>query len=240
MGLVIHLQIVKLQVDAQRLIGMEFRIELGANLGRAQHELPHAHVLGGNRLHLVGKDQRAGIQFVVRNGRNRQPRIHDAHVAAVHVLDHQVELVQARAQRHGLLVNGKSLERRLEQGIRKIALDHVFKRLDDAPGHRADSPKQIERRGMHAVVIAEGHLLVLNLHRHGHKNRVAGNPQEIEPVIERNLVAKDARADHFFEILELDRRRGLHFGELLEAGEFVLAVQSIHSRHGPKRRGGTV
>ena len=95
---------------------------------------------------------------------------------------------------------------------------------------------------MHAVVIAEGHLLVLNLHRHRNKNRVAGNPHEIEPVIERNLIAQDARADHFFQILELDRRRRLHFRELLQAGEFVLAVEpgvAIHLVH-PERRGGTV
>src|SRR6266853_6842587 len=42
-GLLVHFKIVELQVDSHRLVRVEFGIELGTDLGRAEYELPAAY-----------------------------------------------------------------------------------------------------------------------------------------------------------------------------------------------------
>src|SRR6267154_4205232 len=91
---------------------------------------------------------------------------------------------------------------------------------------------------MYSIAIAEGHLLILDLNRDGHQDRIACNTHEVGPIVECDLIADDSRADDFLKILELDRWRHLHLCELFEPGEFILAFKpaTTHSN----RCGGTV
>src|SRR6267143_2683444 len=91
---------------------------------------------------------------------------------------------------------------------------------------------------MHSIAIAERHLLVLDLNRDGHQDRIAGNTHEIGPIVKVDLIADDSRADNFLEILELNRRRLLHLYKLLEPGEFILAFEPATAHC--NRCGGTV
>src|SRR5229473_8449624 len=91
---------------------------------------------------------------------------------------------------------------------------------------------------MHAVPIAEGHLLVLDLNRDGHQDRIAGNAHEVGAIVERDLIADDSRADNLFEIRELNRGRLLDLHKLLEPGEFIFAFEPATAHR--YRGGGTV
>src|SRR6266566_9802122 len=91
---------------------------------------------------------------------------------------------------------------------------------------------------MHSIAIAERHLLVLDLNRDGHQDRITGNTHEIGPIVKIDLIADDSRADNFLEILELDRWRLLHLYKLLEPGEFILAFAPATAHC--NRCGGTV
>src|SRR5258708_38633372 len=91
---------------------------------------------------------------------------------------------------------------------------------------------------MHAIPIAESHLLILDLNRDGHQDRIAGNAHEVGAIVEVYLIADDSRTDNLFEIRELNRRRLLYLYKLLEPGEFILAFEP--STDICDLRGGTV
>src|SRR4029077_11436124 len=101
---------------------------------RAQHELASADLLGGYMLQLraVRHDQRTGFKLVILESRNLQPSVDHADVPALYILNHDVQAIQARAQRNRLLINGLQLDRLLEQTVWKIAADWIFEGLHHA------------------------------------------------------------------------------------------------------------
>src|SRR6266852_4796099 len=94
-------------------------------------------------LDLIGKDQRAGVQFVILVARHLQTSVHDADISALHILDHQIQPVQARAKRNRLLINRLQFQRLLEQRIGKIFGHRIFKRLHHAAGERGHATMNI-------------------------------------------------------------------------------------------------
>ena len=69
---------------------------------------------------LIGKNQGTGFQLVILVPRHLQPRVHYPDVSALHVLDHHIQAIQARAKWNGLLVDRLELQRLLKKGIGKI------------------------------------------------------------------------------------------------------------------------
>ena len=115
-------------------------------------------------LDLVGKNQRAGFELVVLIAGHGQAIVHGANVSALHVFNHQIQAIQTRAQRHGLLINRLQLQRLLIEGIGEIATDGVFKSLHDAAGERGNAPENVDDGGVDAFLGLEGKLSVGNLH----------------------------------------------------------------------------
>ncbi len=70
---------------------------------------------------------------------------------ALNILNNEIQTIQPRTERHGLLINRLQLKRLLEKRVRKILRDGSFKGLNDAPGQGADAPKHIHRRRMDAI-----------------------------------------------------------------------------------------
>ena len=178
MRLVVLLQVVNLHIDAEFFVVHERAVEPWNNFGRAQHELAGADLLRRNVLEFaaIGDDQRAGFELVVFKARNLQTRVHHADVAALHVLDDDVEPIKAWTQRNGLLINRLELQRLLIEALREIAADWIFKRLHDAAGQRADATKNVERRGIDAILRVERKLIVRNLNRDRHQTRCRWSP----------------------------------------------------------------
>ena len=80
MGLFIRLQVIHLHVDTELFVAVEFTVQARHDLGRAQHELTAANLLGWHMLKFgaIGDDQGAGLQLVVLEPRNLQARVHHA------------------------------------------------------------------------------------------------------------------------------------------------------------------
>src|SRR5260370_17113129 len=199
--LLVGLEVVNLHVDTKLDVGREFAVQFGANFGGAENELAGANLLCRHVLQLVSKNQRAGFERLVAISRDLQTRIDDAHVAALYVLDDDVQAIQARAQRNRFLIDGLQRKRAVEKGVWKIAADGIFEGLHHPAGERADAAKNIERGGMHAVLRVKRKLIVRNLYGDGNQDGVVGDLQKIGAIGEMHLVAHDARRDKRFQFL---------------------------------------
>src|SRR6266568_1308421 len=100
----------------------------------------------------IREDQRTCLQLLVFVPRHRQARVHDTDVSALHVLDHQIQAVQPRAQGNGFLINRLQLQRLLEKRIREIAADGILKRLHPAASESSQAPENIEYRGENPIL----------------------------------------------------------------------------------------
>ena len=182
-------------------------------------------------LDLVRENQGTGIQLFILVAGHSEARVHDANIAAFHVLDDQVQAVQSGTQRQRLLINGRKLHGLLEERVWKILADGIFKGLYGAAGQRADTPENVHRSGVHTVLGFELQLVVGNLHRDGHQNSVARYFHEIGAIREMELIAHHPRSHQRFQVLVLYIRRPLHLGVEFEPGELVQAGWcSAHGR----------
>ena len=69
---------------------------------------------------------------------------------------------------------------------------------------------------LHTVFVRKGDVAILQLHRNRHQDGIAGDLHKISAHIERHLVIGDLVLHNFLQVLELDRRRLVQFGELLQ------------------------
>ena len=174
-------------------------------------------------LDLVGKNQRAGLELVVLIARHGKTGIDHANVSALDILDHQVQPIQARTQRHGVLVDRLHFQGLLEEGFRKVFRDGRLESCHDAAGQRAHAPEDIHGRGVNSIFGLERELTIGNLNGYRNENGIVGHLQEVGAVEEAQLVADNARGHQGFEILEL------HFGRLIDFGVKLEAVEFIHA-----------
>src|SRR6266481_2900369 len=221
--LVVGLQVINLQVNAKPVGGGGSIIQTRPDLRGTQHELSRSDLLRGNTLDLIGKNQRAGFQLVIVVPRHLQARVDDADISALHVLDHQIQTVEARAQRNGLLINRLELQGLLVKRIRKITAHGIFKRLYDTARERAYATEYIEHCGMNSILGLKGELAVGDLHGDGHEHRVIRHLQVIGAPSEMHLIPDDARGYYRFEILKFYLRWFIDLGVELQPAEFVHA-----------------
>ncbi len=142
---------------------------------------------------------------------------------SVHVLNHDVQTIAilADAQRQSFPVHRRIFGGLGQQFHRHIDLHRIFKGLHDLAGERRHASEDIDRAALHAVLVLESDVAVLDLNRDRNQNRVAGHLHEVRSHIERHQVDADLVADHFFQILELHGRRRLQFGKLFQTVEFL-------------------
>ena len=161
---VVWLQVINLHINAEPVGSSEIGLQSRPHFGGTQHKLAGSDLFRGNMLDLVGKNQRTGFELVVLIAGHGQAIVHGANVSALHVFNHQIQAIQTRAQRHGLLINRLQLQRLLIEGIGEIATDGVFKSLHDAAGERGNAPENVDDGGVDAFLGLEGKLSVGNLH----------------------------------------------------------------------------
>src|SRR6266850_6285132 len=176
----------------------------------------------------------SGFESLIVKLGNLQTRIDDADITALDVFDDDVQAIQARAQGNGLLIDGLQLHGLLEQAVREIATDRILEGLYDAIGQGANAAKNIHSRGMHAVFVVKGELIVRNLYGDRDEDRVVGNLQIIGAIGEMHLIANDTRGHQGLKIFVLHSRRFECLGVLLKAIEF------IHVRGGSTKGSGQI
>src|SRR5208282_1501839 len=167
-GLIIHLEVIHLKVDAHSVLGREGLVHFRPDLHVAENELAEADVLGRDGNYIVGENQGTRAELIILKTWYRKPRIDDAHVSAVYVLDDDVQLVESRRKRHGLLIDSRGTGRLLEERGRKVGAERVFKRLNDTPAQARDSREKVHRSRIHAVFLQEVQLGNRNLYGDGY------------------------------------------------------------------------
>ena len=88
--LIVNLEIVDLEVNANRLTGGETLVEFRPDLHRADHEHTQTDILGSHRGNLVRQNQCAGLQLVIIKGRHGKAGVYDADVVAGRIFEHDV------------------------------------------------------------------------------------------------------------------------------------------------------
>src|SRR5262245_48539035 len=112
---VIHFQAVHLQPKTHALISLEDGratvADVRYNLGTTENKLSAGDLPRRERFDAVGKYQRTGSEFFVRNAWDGKPLIDHSDIATVDILDDEIELIKTGPQRNGLLIARVGIER---------------------------------------------------------------------------------------------------------------------------------
>src|SRR5271156_720375 len=117
--------------------------------------------------------------MVVFKSRNGKPSIYHAYVSVIYVLQHDIEAIEARAQRYGLLINRRDSLSLLQQSRRNITFDRVLKGLHNSAAECADAPEQIHSGGVPSLFFLKTQLPRRYLHGNRNQNRLRCDAQEI-------------------------------------------------------------
>ena len=227
---VVHTEIVNLHPEVQLLVALEHhRLTIaggnpGADFGRANHKASRAHVLGRHRLHQIGHDQRRSLQPVIREIGNLHTLAPGSHPVPVHIFYHDIHAIAPGAQWNRLPVNLRTFRRLGQQLGWNIRLHRIFKGLCDVSGQCRNPAKNVDHTALHSVFVYESDVTVFQLHGEGNEHGIAGHFDKIRAHIKRHQVDADLMPDHFLQILELHRWRGLQLGELLQAVELFARI----------------
>src|SRR5581483_9343096 len=193
------------------------------DFGVADHELAGANALGGNLFDNVGEDQAARSQFLAIHTRNLQRHLVIVHVAADHVLSDDVQAVHAGRQRDRLLINRLPLYELLQHTGWAVDGHRIFEHLDDAPRHRGDAAVKVDDGLLHTFLGLEVEVLIIELDGDAGQDGGFGKWHIIRPQLHGQDIKRDLGINLGFQILELDRRGPLQFGEPFEPLELVHA-----------------
>src|SRR5437899_8067415 len=228
-SLLVHTEIIDLHPEIQLLIAVALedgRLAVGGtdartNLHGADHKTAAADLRGRNLLHLVGNDEAGSRQLVFGIFGNRDAPTVDALAIAVHVFHCDVKLVVAGAERHRLPVDGCVLGGARQQLGGHIDLHGVFERLNNLVGERGELAVDVDGSALDAFFVDEGDVAIPHLDGDGNQDRVARHFHKVRAYVKGHRIEDDFGVDLFGEIRELDFRRLLQFGELLEPVELL-------------------
>jgi hypothetical protein len=198
-GSLVQLQIVKLKKNAQLVSAQEFLAETRANFVRVEDELASAGLARRNRFNLIGKYQGTCVKLVVFKVGDTQSSVEDTEAAAQGVFDDEIEAVKAGTERDGFLIDGREIQRRLEEGVRKVAGNEIFESLNDDTTGSGDAAIEIQDCGMHSLFGLKAKGAIGNLDGNGHEDGTAGDAKKIGAIVHVNVVMDYVGVDQFGE-----------------------------------------
>ena len=192
------------------------------DLGFPDHEHSPPHLPVGKFLDAVGQDETAGGQPVVLILGHHDTDVLRPHVAALQVLEDQLQLVAAGTQGHGTLIEGFSGKGLLEQGVRNVLDDRILEDLNHPPRDGGHPAEDVDLSPANSLLVLEGHILVEQLDGDGRQHGIFGDPQKVGSGVEGEQVVGNLGVDHGLQVGELDLGGALQGRILGEALELIV------------------
>src|ERR1700736_939624 len=115
MGLIVQAEIIYLHPEVYLLVALKTdwlavrRSDSRTNLGRSNYKIPGSDIFRSHGLHLVGDDQRRGIEPIIGKIRHHKALTPGAFAVPIHILNYDIEPIAPRSKRKSLPIHRRVL-----------------------------------------------------------------------------------------------------------------------------------